>query len=462
MSGPKVIRVVTKQEIMARALRRIDAVQDAIERWRTCASGCDALTVDEDKAVQKRFRSLVTMFEREQFQDIQRQCRIEIDALQAEMDRIREEAIAKAEQERCKRRQLQYSAETLIKTFEMGGRPVPEELSGIASLATSANETDIAAMGSILSSLLTNYTLNVVENQNMTPLQKELSQRLTEGEKLQTLADWKSHHDKDMKAIEPDRRLDKLLAEIETIECKEAAQPFVDRMTLIAKETSSNRRSLLMDSLILDLVAHAHKRKEKEQAITAMREVRCELRRLISQQAKDLETNLTNAIDSANISSSKILCDKGLALVKSETKSMAGASRREAILKGLTGLGYEIKENMTTAWAENGRIVIKKPNEKDYGVELGAVEDAERMQVQLVSLEQSSDISKASRDVDRETIWCSEFSRLTSLLAESGTALHIDKALSVGSRPLKQISNSSSTENLSNRSRSADYKSQKN
>jgi hypothetical protein len=132
---------------------------------------------------------------------------------------------------------------------------------------------------------------------------------------------------------------------------------------------------------------------------------------------------------------------------------MAGALRREAILKGLSELGYEVRENMATAWAEDGRIVVRKPNEKGYGVEFGAVEDAERMQVQLVSFEQANDASKASRDLDRETIWCSEFSRLKSLLEKSGTAIHIEKALPVGSKPLKQVQESSTIPSRERRSK---------
>ena len=91
---------------------------------------------------------------------------------------------------------------------------------------------------------------------------------------------------------------------------------------------------------------------------------------------------------------------------------------------------------MATAWAENGRIVVKKPNEEGYGVELGAVEDAERMQVQLVSFDQSIN---ASQDLNRETVWCSEFFHLKLALEQSGTALHIEKALPVGSKPLKRV-----------------------
>ena len=92
-------------------------------------------------------------------------------------------------------------------------------------------------MNSTLSRILIEYTLRSVERQSMTPLQKELSKKLSEGEKLQTLADWKMRQEGDVKAIETDRRLDRLLAEIEAIE-GESAQPFLARATLIAQESS--------------------------------------------------------------------------------------------------------------------------------------------------------------------------------------------------------------------------------
>lgn len=442
MSGPKVVRIVTKQEVMAICRGRMDALQDAIAQWRKYASNHNALTSEEEKAVEKRLLSIVMMFEREQFIDVQKQCTAEIVALKADMSRIQDEAIAKAELERSMRRRLQYSAETLIKTFKTSQHEIPEELSNIASSAITANEIDLATMNSTLNRIFVEYTLSSVEKQNMTPLQKELSKNLSEGEKLQTLADWTMDPEGDVKTIETNRRLDKLLAEIE-VTAGESAQPFLARATLIRQESSSSRRSLLTDSLILDLVAHSNERKAKEIEIASMREIRCQLHRIPLKRAKDLEILLAKAIDSNDISSGKLLKDKGIALLKEETKTIAGASRREAILKGLSELGYEVRENMATAWTENGRIVVRKSNEKGYGVELGAVEDAERMQVQLVSFEQANDTSKVSRDIDRETIWCSEFSRLKFLLETSGTTLHIEKALPVGSKPLKQVQESS-------------------
>ena len=88
MSGPKVVRIVTKQEVMAICRGRIDAVQDTIERWRKCASHHDALTVEEEKAIENRLLAIVKMFEHEQFHDVQKQCMIEIAAVQADMSRI--------------------------------------------------------------------------------------------------------------------------------------------------------------------------------------------------------------------------------------------------------------------------------------------------------------------------------------------------------------------------------------
>ncbi len=439
MSGPKVVRIVTKQETMAICLGRINTLQDTIEQWRKYASSHEALNDEEEQLVENRLLTIVKMFEQEKFKDVQKQCTIEIADLKADMTRMRNDEIAKAEIKRSMRRRLQFSAETLIKTLVNANRQIQDELSHIASFAIIADETDLSEMQVTLSRILTDYTLSSIEKQSITTLQKELSKNLAEGEKLQTLADWKIDHNVDSQTTETDRRIDKLLASIEAIENETASQPFLERLALIAKESSPNRRSLLTDSLIFDLVAYSNEKKIKEMEITSMREIRSELRRLQSKPVKDLEALLTKAIDTGDTSSSKILIAKGLALLKEDAKIMAGISRREAILDGLAELGYEVREGMATAWVENGRIVVKKPNEKGYGVELGAVEDAERMQVQLVSFEQSKETSKASEDLDREKTWCSEFSRLKSSLEKSGTILHIEKALPIGSKPLKQV-----------------------
>jgi len=439
MSGPKVVRIVTKQEIMANCQDQIDVLRDVIAQWRNYAIKHDALTSHEEKAIDNRLRSILKMYEREQFNDMRANCSTTISIIRADMVRIRNEAMAKAEQERNMRRRLQYSAETLIGSFEVAGRQIPDELIRISSTVLTADESNLATISSKLSQILTEYTISEAENKCVTPLQMELSKQLSEGERLQTLADWKLRHDLDAKAAESDRRLDKLLAEIQIINNEAMSTQFSTRVASIAKQTSPKERSLLTDSLIFDLTAYLNKDKEKEQEMASFRETHIALSRLKNKQAKEIEVLLSQAIASGDITLGKKLKEQASALIMAEKKALIGVSRRQAILKGLAELGYEVRENMATVWAEDGRIVVKKPNDKDYGVELGAVQDVERVQVQLVSFEQSNDSASASRDLDRETIWCSEFSNLNLLLQKAGTSLHIEKALPVGAKPLKKI-----------------------
>lgn len=451
MSGPKVVRVVTKQELKSICKGRIDALRDAIEQWRKCASKHDALTFEMKNAQEKRLASILEMFEREQFREAQKQCAVEMTSLQAEMNRIREEAIAKAEQERNKRRKLKYSAETLIATFKAIQRQVPEQLLEIVSSALSSTDTQLATMNANLGRIVTEYISSSTDHKNISPLQKELAKKLEEGEKVETLVDWKVKHE-DAKAVERDCRLDKLMAQMEATEQLSSVKPFLDRIDLISREASASQRSLLTDSLIMDLMAYVNERKVKDEALADMRGIRSELHRLTSKQAKDLEALINKAIASEDTSLGKLLHERGVALIKEEMKAMAGEFRRSAVLKGLSELGYEVREDMLTAWAEDGRLVVKKPYDKGYGVELGAVGDAERMQVQLVSVEDSPASSTASQDRDREIIWCSEFSRLQSLLEKAGTSLHIEKALPVGAKPLKKVQGS---DGVAERSRSS-------
>ena len=139
MSGPKVVRVVTKQEIMANCRDRMEAVRDTIEQWRRIASKHDLLFAEDEKNVEKKLQAIIKLFEREQFRDVEKNCADEIKALRSDIDHIRDAAIAKAELERNMRRRIQYSAETLIKNFTAQNQQVPYELSEIVSTVSTAH-----------------------------------------------------------------------------------------------------------------------------------------------------------------------------------------------------------------------------------------------------------------------------------------------------------------------------------
>ena len=112
------------------------------------------------------------------------------------------------------------------------------------------------------------------------------------------------------------------------------------------------------------------------------------------------------------------------------------ATRR---LRGLASLGYEVSEGMMTAWVSGGKIVLRKPANPGYGVELSAGLQTDVMQVRAVGIGNPAEARDAGRDRDMETIWCGEFERLQSLVAKAGGNVAIESARPVGQYPLKVV-----------------------
>jgi hypothetical protein len=127
-------------------------------------------------------------------------------------------------------------------------------------------------------------------------------------------------------------------------------------------------------------------------------------------------------------------------LIEAEVRSMAAEERRRAVLEGLASLGYEVSEGMMTAWVSGGRVVLRKTANPGYGVELSGGSQTDVMQVRAVGLGNPADRRDARRDKDMETIWCGEFERLQSLVAQAGGNVSIESARPVGQFPLKVVS----------------------
>lgn len=126
-------------------------------------------------------------------------------------------------------------------------------------------------------------------------------------------------------------------------------------------------------------------------------------------------------------------------MAEREAKSEAASARRRAVLSGLAALGYEVRESMATAWAQDGRLILRKPASADYGVELGASANLDRLQIRVVGADQPSQPRTTERDRDQEVIWCGEFDRLRADLAARGSDLVIERALGIGAQPVKSV-----------------------
>src|SRR3546814_19023442 len=95
--------------------------------------------------------------------------------------------------------------------------------------------------------------------------------------------------------------------------------------------------------------------------------------------------------------------EEAAAAIEAHRDAGAVQSRRAAVLEGLSGLGYEVTEGMSTTWAADGRLVVRSAARPDYGVELSGVD---RFQMRPVAFNRNGRGPDPSRARDAETIWC--------------------------------------------------------
>ena len=113
MSGPKVVRIVTREEIEAICRRHLASVREAVEELRRCARRHDALDDQLTAALEQRLQALQRLFDEEQWVELQKQAPQAVAFLHHEAQQVRTRATAAAEATRSKRRRIADAARTL-------------------------------------------------------------------------------------------------------------------------------------------------------------------------------------------------------------------------------------------------------------------------------------------------------------------------------------------------------------
>jgi hypothetical protein len=189
----------------------------------------------------------------------------------------------------------------------------------------------------------------------------------------------------------------------------------------------------------LDVGRAVNERRTADGILARLREARAALEGVESEAARLIERRVTAALDATDTASADGLIAEANDLVDAHHREVAAVARRRAVLSGLASLGYEIRESMVTAWARDGRVVIRKPTTSDYGVELAAPTDASRLQVRLVGSDSPSTPRSPRRDADQETTWCGDFGKLRDLLGSQGQAVILERAVEAGAQSVKTV-----------------------
>lgn len=437
MSGPKVVRVVTREELEAICRRHIAIVEVAIREVRSTLKRHGLAEKELESALSARRDELVMLLDQGKFAQLQKRAPAFAEYCQAEARRLDARAVAAMEAARSRRRRLSDAARSLIAAMEAGRAPTSAALREVVSRSLVASEGELGELERVVDEALKALVSSSKGSGQAKKEISELAERLGAREQGMSLSAWLAQNAEAVEAT--DGRLDKVLAEIELLGEPAILQEYSQRAARIAGEAAVSQRRLLTDSLVLDASNAARRLRATEAFRSQLRDVHAALLTYSTDDARRQATIVAKALDSTALAVNDGLLADANATVERAQAELAAAARRKAILGGLSALGYEIREGVATAWTRNGRLIVKKPNATDYGVELAAPEDASRLQVRLVGADNPASARSAGRDRDQEAMWCSEFGKLSELVEASGGDIVIERALAVGAQPVKTV-----------------------
>lgn len=430
MSGPKVVRIITRQELIATCeahLARLDAAA------RTYAAFCQKhglATKDELAAVDKRRVALHALLAADQFLDLQKRVPQEIAYLEADRQaRAKKAAEIAATREANLQRATTLARQVLASIKgQDSDRDLVERLDRVASGRT----RDLGEANAVLAEV---YAIASRRNDTPTDEQVKLARGFGAGTKVMTLDEWQTTHL--VEANMEDAGILALLSEFELEADQDDTAVFRKRWVLLDQETDVKLRGLRRDSLARELSAALSEVREHAQHVQTMIAFASEWDTLNPRQEPPWSQALRIAAQS--LAGLRDAVKAARAELEVERQRQAVAARREAILKGLAALGYEVREGLQTALAKDGKVVVRKAAHPDYGVEVIAPDKGDKLSFRAVAFGQGSAPRNKARDADMEVLWCSDFEKLRADLSTTGGHVGIEKAVAAGVEPLKLI-----------------------
>lgn len=437
MSGPKVVRVVTREELEAIGRRQIAAVEAAISNVQAILARYGLKDQALENSLVERRQSLRDLLAKAKFQELQSQAGLQADFLRAKAAELEKQALASIEAAKARRRRLSDAARSVASAIAATGQPVPAELREVIVRSLNAEDHALPGLQSVVDSSFKLLVPVPTDRVGLSDGQSGLARRLATADEGQTLAEWLARQP--AKADPQTTRLDQALAELDALGDAHLSQEFTARAAAVAAEASAGQRRLLADSLILDVGAVTRRLRAIAAGHLRLRELLGALAAYTTKDALSVATAIKQALGRPGEAPPEGLVGQAETALEAAQKQLAAAARRQAILGGLASLGYEVRETMATVWAEKGRLVVRKPGSTDYGVELAAPADAARLQVRLVGAETPAEPRSAARDRDQEAAWCSDFGELQKVVAQAGGGIEIERALGVGAQAVKTV-----------------------
>lgn len=440
MSGPKVIRTVTIEQLREQARVQFALVTEAIRRWQNAAVG----TV---QPANYRFEQLIAEQNRikaslqaDRFNDVTARSQAITTAIHQDIQSLHEEQDTRNARLRMQERSLRQTAKTVLERCRRTGMAIPKDHRDQLEAAAIGKVFDIAQIASIAANWLDEPAK--ADEQRKAVAQEALAKSL-------------SSHSTESSAGELLRRLDaefadprigaaeKHMAELVRLGEQQTVERFEQRLSHIVSGESgsnSNTLSLAYDSLGVDLSNAVKLARRRADLVT---ELATEVATTTATNDLDLCQQIIfeaeHALESRDLAKANARIERIREIRETSQRLRSASAARQVVLSGLQKLGYDVREGMSTTWAEKKRISIRHPDSPGVALELTGSGDSGRMQTRMVAVEGAARDSRSDKQVEDE--WCGKLKSLQNAVAAAGGTVQIEKALAAGIQPLKVISN---------------------
>lgn len=429
MSGPKVVRVITREELLARALDQISLLEAAVERYSALGRRHDVNLSGEISSHRRAIAELKELTQTNTWDMVARRSADALRTVEHERKTLESNIIAAATKVRTVRRRLREAAQAIQREARALNVTVPGELQDVIANAEKATADQLKRMNAIIATASRALVQQTVKSKS---LDAGLAKRLAAGLSQENYTDWLTNNAISVES-QKSVRLDKILAELELREF--VMTKHISAAIHRIQAADDDKRDVLIDSLTIELNGLLKAHQERNDDAARIKAQIALLEREGSREAQELIQIARAFFASARMADVRDWERRTEEFLKTSRAKANVLHQRKALLSGLTALGYEVREGMATALVEKGRLVVKKPAEAEYGVEIVSGGATGRLQVRMVSFQSTSN---PTRDKDIEVIWCGEFSQLQASLGRAGHALNIDDALAPGVAPMKR------------------------
>jgi len=431
MSGPKVVRIVTREEIIAICKDHLAQLEASLQQWERIGRRNEVVSDKEVERARTRHAKLRALLAADRFTELQKQVPAEIAYLKGDNERRLAEAASRAASARLYGSRLTTMAHQMLERSAIGKKPLSDQLKRDLEAIVQSKGVDREGAEKVLAEALASRAVGATPT--LTPEQLALAERLRGQEKSRSLEEWLQDTLPEADAVS--LKTDKAIEELSLVAGEEEAAPLLARYRSTMAEPAGRRRQMLSDTLMLEVGNALASAKARAETMRTLELRAASLSTIDTPQARELTQRAFKVLSARDATAADVLTKQISAVVEQERKVLAAKAQRAAVVSALKELGYEVREGMETAAPLDGKVILRRAANTEMGVEVAGIHAGGRVQFRPIRFGPATSVGDTRRDRDIETLWCSDFDHLKRQISGSGE-LFVEQARPVGAVPV--------------------------